>query len=179
MDQDSSPTTNRPLHRRGLERLDLMLLSLEALDYNGGEAVVWLGQQLGFQELFPNRVEIWKTRCHNPLRRQCRRGELDPEETDALIRILCRMADRLYPQLRGLLTADDSDGLSAYHWDLFETRFSELISERMNPRRSAVQQLLDAKAGMRRRRQLVQSLALGAGDGGFERLKASLMDGES
>ena len=34
MDQDSSPTTNRPLHRRGLERLDLMLLSLEALDYN-------------------------------------------------------------------------------------------------------------------------------------------------
>ena len=65
---------SRPLSRRGIERLDLMLLCTEALDFNGGEAMVWMSQQLGYGELFPNRVELWKRRCHNPLRRACRRG---------------------------------------------------------------------------------------------------------
>ena len=30
------------LPRRGIERLDLLLLSVEALDLNGGEAMVWM-----------------------------------------------------------------------------------------------------------------------------------------
>jgi Protein of unknown function (DUF3038). len=106
MTQDLGPTPpdERPLPRRGVERLDLMLLCLEALDFNGGEAMIWLSQQLGYGGLFPNRVELWKRRCHNPLRRVCRRGELAAAETDALIRILCVMADRLYPMLRSLLS---------------------------------------------------------------------------
>ena len=46
----------------------------------------------------------------------------------------------------------------------------------MNPRRSAVQKLLDPVAGAEERRQMIQSLALVAGDGGYERLRASLLD---
>ena len=97
-----SPTLEISLRlpRRGIERLDLLLLSVEALDLNGGEAMVWMSEQLGFTDRFPNRVELWKSRCHNPLRRTTRRGELAAADGDALIRILCALADRLYPVLR-------------------------------------------------------------------------------
>jgi hypothetical protein len=179
MDQDlpaSTTTAERPLSRRGIERLDLMLLCTEALDFNGGEAMVWMSEHLGFSHLFPNRVELWKRRCHNPLRRACRRGELSPPETDALIRILCQMADRLYPMLRSLLSADEPPEVSAQRWELFQSRLADLMKERMNPRRSGVQILLDPVAGAGQRRALVQALALGAGSGGYERLRASLMD---
>ena len=54
------------LSRRGVERLDLLLLTAEALDLNGGEAMLWTSHQLGLQAQFPNRVELWKRRCHNP-----------------------------------------------------------------------------------------------------------------
>jgi hypothetical protein len=179
MDQElpaSTPAAERPLSRRGIERLDLMLLCTEALDFNGGEAMVWMSEHLGFSHLFPNRVELWKRRCHNPLRRACRRGELSPPETDALIRILCQMADRLYPMLRSLLSATEQPEVSAQRWELFQSRLADLMKERMNPRRSGVQILLDPVAGARQRRALVQALALGAGSGGYERMRASLMD---
>lgn len=93
----TAPEPSARLPRRGLERLDLLLLSVEALDLNGGESMVWMSEQMGFTKLFPNRVELWKRRCTNPLRRTTRRDGLDPVETDALIRILCSLADRLYP----------------------------------------------------------------------------------
>jgi hypothetical protein len=168
--------TSRPLPRRGLERLDLMLLCMEALDLNGGEAMVWLSEQLGYGTLFPNRVELWKRRCHNPLRRTCRRGEVPPDETDALIRILCVMADRLYPMLRSLLSSSEPEETARERWALFQHRLGELVQERMNPRRSGVQKLLDPSDGAAQRQQLVQGLSLCAGPGGFERIKASLMD---
>ncbi len=167
---------SRPLPRRGLERLDLLLLALEALDLNGGEAMVWMSQQLGFGELFPNRVELWKRRCHNPLRRACRRGPISVSETDALIRILCQMADRLYPMLRTLLSNSEAPELLAQRWQLFQDRLAELIRERMNPRRSGVQLLLDPELGAAERHHMVRSLSLAAGEGGFERLRASLLD---
>lgn len=61
-----APESTARLPRRGLERLDLLLLSAEALDLNGGEAMVWMSEQMGFTTLFPNRVELWKRRCTNP-----------------------------------------------------------------------------------------------------------------
>jgi hypothetical protein len=168
--------SSRPLPRRGLERLDLMLLCMEALDYNGGEAMVWLSEHLGYSGLFPNRVELWKRRCHNPLRRTCRRGEVPASESDALIRILCVMADRLYPMLRSLLSSSEPEAVARDRWELFQRRLGELVQERMNPRRSGVQKLLDPRDGAAQRMQLIQGLSLCAGHGGFDRIKASLMD---
>ena len=164
------------LPRRGLERLDLMLLCAEALDLNGAEATVWLSEQLGFAGLFPSRVDLWKSRCHNPLRRYVRRGSVSNDTTDALIRILCNQADRLYPLLRALLSSQEPADLTQQRWALFESRLQELLSERMNLRRGGVQRLLGADSGQHQRRQLIRAMALGAGQGGFERLKASLMD---
>jgi len=165
-----------PLPRRGIERLDLMLLCAEALDLNGAEATLWLCEELGYSELLPGRVELWKRRCHNPLRRNVRRGDLNSDESDALIRILCGQADRLYPLLRALLSAQEPPAVLQQRWALFEERLNALIRERLNLRRGGVQRLLDGPQGASQRRQLILSMALAAGAGGFERLKASLMD---
>lgn len=165
-----------PLSRRGLERLDLLLLCTEALDLNGGEAMVWLSEEMGYTSLFPNRVELWKRRCYNPLRRTTRRGALVEQETDALIRILNALADRLYPMLRSLLSSAEPPEVTEQRWGLFRSRLAELIKERFNLRRGGVQRLLDPVEGRALSRQLVQALAFSAGPGGFERLKASLQD---
>ena len=165
-----------PLPRKGLERLDLLLLCVEALDLNGGETLVWMGQNLGFSSLFPDRVSLWKLRSHNPLRRICRRGSPEAVETDALIRLLCAMADRVYPLARGLLSSQEPADRNQQHWQLFEERLSELLRERMNLRRSSVRALMDPIEGAEQRRALIQTLTLAAGAGGVERLRASLMD---
>jgi Protein of unknown function (DUF3038) len=165
-----------PLPRRGLERLDLMLLCAEALDLNGAEAMLWLGQDLGLGDRMGSRVDLWKHRCHNPLRRHVRRGGLEPDASDALIRILCSQADRLYPLLRALLSSAEPPEISRQRWGLFEERLVELLRERMNLRRVAVQRLLDPEGGAAQRHQLIRTMALAAGHGGFDRLKASLMD---
>ena len=166
----------RVLSRRGLERLDLLLLTVEALDLNGGEAMLWATQQLGLQEQFPNRVELWKRRCHNPLRRTTRRGQLGPMETEALIRLLCSMADRLYPLLHQLLSSKEPQEINQQRWALLDQRLRDLIEERMNPRRGAVQRLLLPEQAQAIQRTMVLALALAAGAGGVDRLRASLLD---
>ena len=136
---DAPSHPQRPLPRRGIERLDLMLLCAEALDLNGGEAMVWLSEEMGFTDLLPNRVELWKRRCSNPLRRTTRRDLPTPAEGDALIRICNALADRLYPMLRSLLSTAEPPQLSAQRWQLFEGRLAELLRERFNLRRGGVQ----------------------------------------
>ena len=169
-------TAVQPLPRQGLERLDLLLLSVEALDLNGGETLLWMGQNLGLSPLFPDRVALWKLRSHNPLRRACRRGTPNAVETDGLIRLLCAMADRVYPMARGLLSSQEPPEVNQQHWELFQGRLAELLRERMNVRRSSVQALMDPEQGAAQRRALIQTLALAAGTGGVDRLRASLMD---
>ncbi len=172
----AADSTVRPLPRQGLERLDLLLLCVEALDLNGGETLLWMGQTLGLAPLFPDRVALWKLRSHNPLRRACRRGTPNPLETDGLIRLLCAMADRVYPMARGLLSSREPTEVNQQHWQLFQGRLAELLRERMNVRRSSVQALMDPEQGAAHRRALIQTLALAAGTGGVDRLRASLLD---
>jgi hypothetical protein len=167
---------DQPLHRRGLERLDLLLLAVEALDLNGSEAMLWMCRHLGHGDLFPHRVVLWRKRCHNPLRRTTRRGELPVRESDALIDLVCAMADRLYPLLRQLLSGAEPEQVNAHRWGLFHGRLTSLVSERMNPRRSGVQRLLDPHRAGPIERQLVLALALASGPGGAARLRASLHD---
>ena len=50
------------------------------------------------------------------------------------------------------------------------------MQERFNPRRGGVQRLLDPQEGPALCRDLIQTMALSAGPGGFSRLKASLLD---
>lgn len=173
---EATPVATTALHRRGLEKLDLLLLTVEALDLNGGEAMLWATEQLGYTELFPNRVELWKRRCTNPLRRSTRRTRLEGPEVEALIRLVCVMADRLYPMLHQLLSSREPESLTKERWSLIDQRLRALIAERMNLRRGAVQRLLEPATSAPIQRQLVVTLAFAAGPGGVDRLRASLQD---
>ena len=173
---EATPVATTALHRRGLEKLDLLLLTVEALDLNGGEAMLWATEQLGYTELFPNRVELWKRRCTNPLRRSTRRTRLEGPEVEALIRLVCVMADRLYPMLHQLLSSREPESLTKERWSLIDQRLRALIAERMNLRRGAVQRLLEPVTSAPIQRQLVVTLAFAAGPGGVDRLRASLQD---
>ena len=164
------------LSRRGVEQLDLLLLTAEALDLNGGEAMLWTSHQLGLQDRFPNRVELWKRRCHNPLRRITRRDQLDPSDAESLIALVCAMAERLYPMLHQLLSSREPEQLTQQRWELLRERLGDLIEERMNLRRGAVLRLLDPATNAPTHHRLVSTLALVAGTGGINRLRAFLMD---
>ena len=174
--KQSGVQSNTVLGRRGLERLDILLLVVASLDLNGGEAMLWATNQLGLQKQFPNRVELWKRRCHNPLRRATRRGELSSIDTEALLRLLCFMASRLYPLLHQLLSSREPEELNLQRWTLLDQRLRDLIEERMNTRRGAVPRLLRPEQSQPIQRELVLTLALAAGNGGVDRLRASLLD---
>ncbi len=164
------------LGRKGLERLDLLLLAIESIDLNGGESLIWVAQQLGLENVFPNRVELWKQRCHNPLRRSTRRGSLDSTESEGLILLLCSMSQRLYPLIHQLLSSKEPIELSRERWKLLNKRLIHLMEERMNTRLSSVQRLMTPTKVKELSRQLVFTLALSAGPGGVDRLRASLLD---
>ena len=172
----SAPTSGARLSRRGIERLDLLLLTIEALDLNGGEAMVWTSQQMGLQAQFPNRVELWKRRCLNPLRRTTRREQMDPVDAESLICLVCAMAERLYPMLHQLLSSREPEQLTLQRWELLKDRLGDLIQERMNLRREAVNRLLQAETAGPLHHQLVSTLAFCAGPGGIDRLRATLLD---
>ena len=173
---ETSTASGARLSRRGVEQLDLLLLTAEALDLNGGEAMLWTSHQLGLQEQFPNRVELWKRRCHNPLRRITRREGLEPADAESLIQLVCAMADRLYPMLHQLLSSREPEQLTQQRWGLVSARLSDLVEERLNQRRGAVLRLLDPAQNKATHRQLVSTLALVAGPGGVDRLRARLLD---
>ena len=172
-----APPPSKPLPRRGLERLDLLLLAIEALDLHGSEAMLWSCEQLGLSEAFPDRVALWKSRCRNPLRRASRRGELSTQEQQGLVMLVCNLAQRLYPMLRQLLSSSEPEQINRQRWELFNGRYRELIQERMNDKRGAIRLLIDGSEAESLRRQVVQTLLFCAGPGGLQRLEASLMDG--
>ncbi len=162
--------------RKGLERLDLLLVVIEALDLNSSDAMLWTAKQIGFEETFPNSVSLWKVRSHNPLRKAHRRGNLSSMDIDALIHLVCSLSKRLYPLLHQLLSSKEPSELSRERWLKFDERFKDLIKERMNTRRVAIQNILTSNESMTFNRNLVLTLALSSGLGGFDRLRASLLD---
>jgi predicted component of type VI protein secretion system len=86
------------------------------------------------------------------------------------------MADRLYPMLHQLLSSREPAALTEQRWALVGQRLRDLVAERMNLRRGSVQKLLQDEQGASIQRQLVFTLALAAGPGGVDRLRASLED---
>ncbi|WP_320667676.1 DUF3038 domain-containing protein [Prochlorococcus sp. MIT 1307] len=175
--KSTEPTLkNKVLGRRALERLDLLLLVIEALDLNGSQGMLWTSNKIGLSTLFPNQVEIWKRRCHNPLRKATRRGTLSSTETNALILLICTMSERLYPNLRQLISSNEPEIENKKRWDVFIERLKDLIEERLNRRRGAVQKLLELKSSDLAVRRLILTLAFCVGPSAVERLQISLLD---
>ena len=67
---DASAPQGARLGRRGVERLDLLLLTIEALDLNAGEFMLWTSHQMGCNPSFPTGLNsgngVVTTHCGAP-----------------------------------------------------------------------------------------------------------------
>ncbi|ABX08863.1 DUF3038 domain-containing protein [Prochlorococcus marinus] len=169
------PASKRPISRKGFERLDLLLLAIESIDINGPQLIISAANQLGLDRFFPNKVELWKFRCNNPMRRASKPSIQTQESAEALISLVSFISDYFYPKIRILLSSKEPEKINAQRWLSFKKRFNELIEERMNLGKGAVKKYLNTN-DTEFYRDIIISLALSSGPGGINRLRASLLD---
>ncbi len=163
--------------RKAIEKIDFLFLTLEALDVNTSQSFAPISRNLDLNEIFPNYVEIWKSRCHNPLRISSRNSSISIDSFEGLVRILSTMSNQAYPRIRELLSSKGSDQYSSEKWSKFSLRFDELITERMNVSRvSVVKYLTKASVSKTFHKQLLLTLALSSGIGGLNRLSSSIFE---
>ncbi len=170
----SKPLLNSRIGRKGLERLDFLLLAIESIEINSVYSMLKISNELGIDNHFPNSVALWKSRAHNPLRKSPIRGNLSPKEVDALITLVSSMSNRIYPHTRKLLSSKEPTDLNNQRWSLITDRFIDLVSERMNSRRIAIQKMSNHSETLLLVKKLILTLALSAGPRGAERLRQNI-----
>ena len=154
-------------------KLDFLILVIETLQINATESMLLRAKDIGLSDQFSSRVKLWKIRCSNPLRNTCTFKSLSNEQIDAIVELISSMAENLYPLIRQLLSSKESKTLNRERWYLFSSRLKSLIRERMNTQRSFIATLL-SEDNNDFFRELLVILSLSCGEGGANRLKASL-----
>ena len=155
------------------KKIDFLILVIETLQINATDSILLKAKDIGLSDGFSNRVQFWKIRCSNPLRNTYTFSSLSAEQIDSLVELISSMAENLYPLIRQLLSSKESKTLNQERWSLFTTRLRSLIRERMNIQRSYISSLL-SEDNNDFFRQLLVILSLSCGEGGANRLKASL-----
>ena len=120
-----------------------MLLILETIDLNGIQSLYALSNKLNLNNVFPNKVTIWKLRNNNPLRKSYVTNNIKLNEFDALIRITVEMSKYLYPYIREIMNSKEDIKEDSVIWNDFNKRFIELIKERFNLDSIRVKKLLN------------------------------------
>ena len=155
------------------KKLDFLILVIETLQINATDSIFLKAKNIGLSDEFTSRVQFWKIRCSNPLRKSYTFSSLSSEQIDSLVELISSMAENLYPLIRQLLSSKESKTLNQERWYLFSSRLKSLITERMNVKRSYITSLInDDKHEYFR--ELLVILSLSCGKGGACRLKASL-----
>ncbi|NJK64736.1 MAG: DUF3038 domain-containing protein [Synechococcaceae cyanobacterium SM2_3_1] len=86
-------------------QLDLLLLGLECLSGESSEAVLTAATELQLGQWVSDRVNLWRLRNANPLRRSSGgRKRVDIDEARALVLIICHLARQHYDQIRATVT---------------------------------------------------------------------------
>ena len=159
--------------RDSAQKLDFLILVIESLQINAMDSILFKANQISLSADYSNRVNLWKIRCLNPMRKSFILGSLSNEQVDALVVLISSMSESLYPLIRQLLSSKESETLNKERWNLFSTRLKSLIKERMNINRVYIKSLInDDKNDFIR--NLLVILSLSCGPGGISRLKASL-----
>ncbi len=159
--------------RDSAQKLDFLILVIETLQINAMDSMLTTATNIGLSDAYTNRVNLWKIRSLNPMRKSFRMGSLTHEEVDTLVFLIASMADSLYPLIRQLLSSKESVSLNNERWNIFSTRLKSLIKERMNTKRTYIKSLLTDDSNNFFRHLLV-ILSLSSGPGGICRLNASL-----
>jgi len=136
-------TKGNQVSRQSIEKLDLLLIILETIDLNGIESLFILSNRLNLNDVFPNKVSIWKVRNNNPLRKSYVNNTIKLNEFDALIKITVEMSKYLYPYIREILQSKEDLQDNSAVWNDFNKRFIELIKERFNIDSIKVKKLLN------------------------------------
>lgn len=175
---------DREMPRRARLQIDLILLTIEALDLGGSEAILTLAAELELQDIIKNRVNLWRLRSTNPLRSYSQRRTLSVVEAKALVTIASYLARRMTVLIRQLLLAyqqlSEKQLSMEHHFRLSDylERFRKHFRSRMNPRRSGViAYSSDAKLNELAITLLAQLLFC-TGTAGMQRFWSSLFDGE-
>ncbi len=154
-------------------KLDFLILVIETLQINATGALMLKARNIGLSVDFTNRVQFWKLRTSNPLRKSYAFSNLSTVQIDSLVLLISSMAGTLSPLIRQLLSSKEPTTLNNERWSIFSKRLKSLIRERMNLQRSYIASLLnDDKNEFFR--ELLVILSLSCGKGGANRLKASL-----
>ncbi|NJN32804.1 MAG: DUF3038 domain-containing protein [Synechococcales cyanobacterium RM1_1_8] len=170
--------------RRARQQLDLILLAIEALDLGGSEAILIVAKELELTGIIKNRVQLWRLRSSNPLRRNSQRRPLQPLEAKALIVIIGYIARRLTVVVRQLLLVeqqlrDKGQTLESNpRLNLYLERFRQHFRQRMNPRRAGVMAYDTDDKLNQLAISLLEQLLFCTGTAGEQRLWISLFDGE-
>ncbi len=170
--------------RRTRLQIDLILLAIEALELGGSEAILAFAEELDLKVIVKNRVNLWRMRSSNPLRRAHVRRPLTILEAKALVVIASYIARRLTVVIRQMLMIyqqmydkqiplEQNLRLSNY-LERFRTHFRS----RMSARRSGAlafntDEQLDELAI-----NLLGQLLFCTGTAGMQRFWISLFDGE-
>ena len=170
--------------RRTTLQIDLMLLAIEALELGGSEAILAFAQELDLQKIIKNRVNLWRMRGSNPLRRAHIRRPLTILEAKALVIITCYIARRLTVVIRQLLMIYQqlSDKQIPLEQNLrlanYLERFRAHFKSRMNSRRSVLLTLNSDEKLDELAIDLLGKLLFCTGTAGMQRFWISLFDGE-
>ena len=155
------------------KKLDFLILVIETLQINATDSLLLNAKNIGLSDDFSNRVQFWKLRTSNPLRKSYAFSSLSTDQIDSLVELISLMAEKLYPLIRQLLSSKESNTLNKQRWFLFSDRLKSLIRERMNLQRSYITTLL-SDDNNQFFRELLVILSLSCGTGGANRLKASM-----
>ena len=159
--------------RDSAQKLDFLILVIETLQINAMDSILAKARHIGLSVDYSNRVNLWRIRCLNPMRKSFILGSISNEQTESLVVLISFMSESLYPLIRQLLSSKESETLNSERWKLFMVRLKSLIKERMNVRRAFIKSLLNEDNNDFFRHLLV-ILSLSSGPGGISRLKASL-----
>ena len=165
-------------------QIDLILLAIEALELGGSEAILAFAQELDLKRIIKNRVNLWRLRSTNPMRRAHIRRPLSITEAKALVVIACYLARRLTVVIRQLLMIYQQ--LSEKQIPLEQNlrlsnyleRFRAHFKSRMNPKRAGLLSLTSDEKIDELAINLLGQLLFCTGTSGMQRFWISLFDGE-
>ncbi|BAZ07959.1 DUF3038 domain-containing protein [Calothrix sp. NIES-3974] len=170
--------------RRARLQIDLLLLAIEALELEGSEAILVFAQELDLKEIIRDRVNLWRMRSTNPMRRVNIRRPLKIIEAKALVIITCYIARRLTVTIRQLLMIHQQllDKQIPLEQNLrlsnYLERFRVHFKSRMNPRRMGAYALTSDEKIDELAIDLLGKLLFCTGTAGMQRFWISLFDGE-
>ena len=152
------------------------MLVLETLDLNGIESLYALANKLNLDNILSSKVNIWKLRNNNPMRKSYINNKIELGEFEALVKLTVEMSKFLYPYIRNILQSREDDDGNSVVWQEFKNRYLELLTERLNTKSMKVKKLLDPNTNDELLLKSILTLALCTSERGYKNLKNSLLN---